>query len=166
MTKSCDLFAPMNSKRSLSTFWGDSMLALRLSSAIVLVPPRRYLCQPLKERCANITQSSPLARRVARRHFSLTNPAICATRICKNALTDLPSSARNFNAKLEEAREQLALAKELAKGQQDAEDLLRRAVRIFEKANVDQQNEIAKATCLELGGFTVDAAKKLQVGKP
>jgi hypothetical protein len=66
---------------------------------------------------------------------------------------------------VEESKEQLAVAKGLAQRQRDAEDLLRRAVKIFQKANVDSQNEIAKATCLELGGFTVDAAKKLQVGK-
>jgi hypothetical protein len=45
-------------------------------------------------------------------------------------------------------------------------DLLRRAVKIFEEANVENQNAIARAVLLELGALTVDSAKMLQVGKP
>ncbi|MGC2650282.1 MAG: recombinase family protein [Candidatus Cybelea sp.] len=80
-------------------------------------------------------------------------------------LDKLTEQRDKLQSEVEEAKEQLAVAKGIAQGQQDAEDLLRRAVKIFQKANIDQQNEIAKATCLELGGFTVDAAKKLQVGR-
>ena len=81
-------------------------------------------------------------------------------------LDKLTEQRHKLEAEVEEAREQLAVAKGLAQRQQDAEDLLRRAVKIFQKANVEQQNEIAKAVRIELGELTVDSAKKLQVGKP
>lgn len=79
-------------------------------------------------------------------------------------LDKLDEQREKLQSELEEAREQLALAKELARGQQDAEDLMRRAVKIFQKADTDSQNEIAKALRLTLGAFVVDAEKKLQVG--
>jgi DNA invertase Pin-like site-specific DNA recombinase len=84
----------------------------------------------------------------------------------QSRLDNLSERSDRLQSEVEESKEQLAVAKGLAQRQRDAEDLLRAAVKIFQRANVEQQSEIAKATCLELGGFTVDAAKKLQVGKP
>jgi DNA invertase Pin-like site-specific DNA recombinase len=79
-------------------------------------------------------------------------------------LDTLTEQRDKLQAEVNEAREQVAAAKALAQRQQDAEELLRRAVKIFEKANVAQQNEIAKAVRIELGVLTVDKDKVLLVG--
>jgi hypothetical protein len=81
-------------------------------------------------------------------------------------LDTLSEQRDKLQVELEEAREQVAVAKGLAARQHDAVDLLRRAVKIFEEANVENQNAIARAVLLELGALTVDSAKMLQVGKP
>jgi DNA invertase Pin-like site-specific DNA recombinase len=60
-------------------------------------------------------------------------------------------------------QEQLAIAKVAADRQRDVEALFRRATEIFHKANVDEQNKIARAVSVELGGLCVDANSKLDV---
>jgi DNA invertase Pin-like site-specific DNA recombinase len=67
-------------------------------------------------------------------------------------------------SQLAAVRDQIAVASAVAKGQQDAEALVRRAAQIFKRANVSEQNAIARAVSVELGGLHVDADGKLQVG--
>jgi DNA invertase Pin-like site-specific DNA recombinase len=60
------------------------------------------------------------------------------------------------------AQEQLSIAKMVSKRQNDIDALCRRAGEIFAKANVSEQNQIARALSLDLGGFYVDENGKLR----
>jgi hypothetical protein len=71
-----------------------------------------------------------------------------------------------LQGRLAAAQEQLAIAKVASSRERDVEALLRRAAQIFTKAKVDEQNEIARAVSLELGGLFVDADGQMKVGFP
>jgi|GEM_PF-2388037 DNA invertase Pin-like site-specific DNA recombinase len=61
------------------------------------------------------------------------------------------------------AQEQLAIAKVASSRERDVEALMRRAAQIFNRANVDEQNQIARAVSVELGGLCVEPNGKLKV---
>ncbi len=61
-------------------------------------------------------------------------------------------------------QQELAVAKATTSQQRDAEALIRRGAQIFCRANVDEQNKIARAVSVELGGLHVDADQRLKPG--
>lgn len=61
-------------------------------------------------------------------------------------------------------QQELAIAKATTSQQRDAEALIRRGAQIFRRANVDEQNKIARAVSVELGGLHVDADQRLKPG--
>jgi DNA invertase Pin-like site-specific DNA recombinase len=61
-------------------------------------------------------------------------------------------------------QQELATAKAATSQQLDAEALIRRGAQIFRKANVEEQNKIARAVSVELGGLHVDADQRLKPG--
>lgn len=68
-----------------------------------------------------------------------------------------------LQARIANAQEQLAIEKSASTRQDDVEALFRRAAQIFAKATVAEQNQIARAVSVELGGLVVDAVGKLKV---
>lgn len=68
-------------------------------------------------------------------------------------LDDLAQQRDEIQGQLATLQEQIAIAKEAEKGQQDAEALISRAVTIFKRANVAEQNQIARAVSVELGAW-------------
>jgi hypothetical protein len=69
----------------------------------------------------------------------------------------------DLQARVADAQEQLAIAKKSAGRVRDVEALLRRAAQIFQKANVGEQNQIARAVSIELGGLRADEGGRLRV---
>jgi hypothetical protein len=61
-------------------------------------------------------------------------------------------------------QQDLAIAKAATNQQRDAEALIRRGAQIFRRANVEEQNRIARAVSIELGGLHVDAEQRLKPG--
>ncbi|HVR45286.1 MAG TPA: recombinase family protein [Candidatus Binatia bacterium] len=61
-------------------------------------------------------------------------------------------------------QQELAIAKAATSQQRDAEALIRRGAQIFRRANVEEQNKIARAVSVELGGLHVDTDQKLKPG--
>ncbi len=80
-------------------------------------------------------------------------------------LDALAEQRDEVQGRLTDAQEQLAIAKVAASRDRDVEALVRRAAQIFKKANVDEQNQIARAVSVALGGLCVDSEGKLRVGK-
>lgn len=78
-------------------------------------------------------------------------------------LDGLADRREELQARLAGAQEQLAIAKIASNRERDVEALLRRASQIFSKANVEEQNQIARALSVELGGLMVDADGKLKL---
>lgn len=78
-------------------------------------------------------------------------------------LDALSDQREDLQARLAGAQEQRAVAKVASNRERDVEALLRKAVQIFGQANVDEQNQIARAASLELGGFYVDEDRKLKL---
>ena len=81
-------------------------------------------------------------------------------------LDDLANQREDVARRLAVAQEQLAIAKATANRQHDVEALIKRAAQTFRNATVDEQNAIARAASLELGGLTIDAKGKLTIGTP
>ena len=84
----------------------------------------------------------------------------------QDRLDKLALQRDEVQSQLATVKDAIAVASAAAKGQQDAEALVRRAARTFVKATVSEQNQIARAVSLELGGLVVDAHGKLAVGAP
>jgi hypothetical protein len=78
-------------------------------------------------------------------------------------LDTLAEQREDLQGRLAGAQEQLAIANAASNRERDVEALLRRASQIFSKANVEEQNQIARALSVELGGLTVDSDGKLKV---
>jgi DNA invertase Pin-like site-specific DNA recombinase len=78
-------------------------------------------------------------------------------------LDALADQSHELHGRLAGVQEQLSIAKVAANRERDVEALLRRAVQTFRKAAEDEQNQIARATSLELGGLAVDPSGRLQV---
>jgi DNA invertase Pin-like site-specific DNA recombinase len=81
-------------------------------------------------------------------------------------LDRLSEERDGIQGRLNLAQEQVALAKATASREADAEALIKRAARIFGKANHDEQREIARAVSVELGGMIVAEDDKLKPGAP
>lgn len=81
-------------------------------------------------------------------------------------LDELARRRDEVQGHLSSAQDQLAVAKAAASRERDVENLVRRAARIFAAANVAEQNRLARAVSLELGGLFVDRDGELKVGKP
>jgi DNA invertase Pin-like site-specific DNA recombinase len=81
-------------------------------------------------------------------------------------LDGLAAQRDELQWRISSAQEQLSVSRAAASRKSDVEALLRRAVLIFNKANIDEQNQIARAVSLELGGLYVDEHLKLQIGTP
>jgi DNA invertase Pin-like site-specific DNA recombinase len=81
-------------------------------------------------------------------------------------LDKLTGERSDLQAQIGDLREQLAIASEATRRNDDVEKLFERAPALFAKATEPQQRQLARAVALALGGFTVDKAGKLQIGKP
>jgi DNA invertase Pin-like site-specific DNA recombinase len=79
-------------------------------------------------------------------------------------LDRLASQRVDVEERLNIAREQSALAKAAATRQADVAALIKRAARIFLKANESEKRELARAVAVELGGLTVDEHRNLKPG--
>jgi hypothetical protein len=60
--------------------------------------------------------------------------------------------------------EQIVVAKASTSRDRDADALLRRAARTFERATEPEQRLIARAVAVELGGLHIDGGSRLKVG--
>lgn len=81
-------------------------------------------------------------------------------------LDELAVRRDEVQGQLSSVQDQLAVAKAAASRERDVENLVRRAARIFAAANVREQNRVARAVSLELGGLYVDRDGSMRVGKP
>ena len=80
-------------------------------------------------------------------------------------LDALAEQRDNFRGQMATAQEQLAISKAASTRGRDVEALFRRASQIFLKAKVEEQNQIARAVSLELGGLVVDPSGKIHPAK-
>jgi hypothetical protein len=76
-------------------------------------------------------------------------------------LDALAEERDELHGRIAAAGEQLAIAKASSARERDVEALIRRAGQIFAKASVSEQNQIARAVSVELGGLSVDQGGKL-----
>ena len=79
-------------------------------------------------------------------------------------LDALAGKREEVQGRIVTVQEQLSIVKVSESRERDVEALIRRAGQIFKKANVADQNQIARAVSVELGGFFVDAGGQLKVG--
>lgn len=79
-------------------------------------------------------------------------------------LDDLAGRRDDIHGQISQAQEQLSISKAVAQRARDVEALLKRAAQTFQKANVAEQNQIARAVSLELGGLWVATDGSLKVG--
>jgi DNA invertase Pin-like site-specific DNA recombinase len=76
-------------------------------------------------------------------------------------LDALAEERDELQGRIATAGEQLAIAKASSTRDRDVEALIRRAAQIFARASVSEQNQIARAVSVELGGLSVDQGGKL-----
>jgi DNA invertase Pin-like site-specific DNA recombinase len=79
-------------------------------------------------------------------------------------LDTLGDQRDELQGRLAGAQEQLAIAKVASSRDRDVEALVRRAAQIFSRAKVDEQNQIARAVSLELGGLCVSESGEMRIG--
>lgn len=80
-------------------------------------------------------------------------------------LDALATQRDDLQGNLANAQEQLAIAKAASARERDVAALVARAAKTFGAATVAEQNRIARAVSLELGGLYVNAGSELEVGK-
>jgi hypothetical protein len=80
-------------------------------------------------------------------------------------LDRLAGHREELQGRLDAANEQLAIARSASTRERDVEALFRRAAQIFQRSSAADQNQIARAVSIELGGLTVDVNRKLKVSR-
>jgi len=78
-------------------------------------------------------------------------------------LDALGAQRDEIQGRLASAQEQLAIARAASTRERDVDALIRRAAQTFKRATVAEQNQIARAVSLELGGLYVDESGSLEV---
>lgn len=78
-------------------------------------------------------------------------------------LDTLGDERDELQGRIATAQEQLAIAKMVSNRVRDIDALFRRVPQVFAQANVGEQNQIARAAALALGGFYVDVDGKLKL---
>jgi DNA invertase Pin-like site-specific DNA recombinase len=79
-------------------------------------------------------------------------------------LDKLSTERSDLQAQIAELRDQLAVASEATRRNDDVQKLFERAPALYAKATEPQQRQLARAVAVALGGFTVNKAGKLQIG--
>jgi DNA invertase Pin-like site-specific DNA recombinase len=135
-------------------------LAERYRKRAVASASPRMLERSLKQLTENLTEVDR-RRNLA---FELHAQGRVRADDVQERLDRLAGERQTVQQQIGDVRDQLTVAKEVSKGDQDADALFRRAPQIFAKAKESDKRAIARAVALTLGGFRVDEKGALKMG--
>jgi DNA invertase Pin-like site-specific DNA recombinase len=83
----------------------------------------------------------------------------------QSRLDRISADRQEVQFQIAEVRDQLAVAREVSRRNDDVADLFKRAPAIFKRASEPDQRKLARAIAVELGGFRVNEKGILKIGR-